>query len=311
VYLRDFVGDSGDRHTGVASASPDIILLTSEIQIPDTPQAMYGEGSGTENDNTLSESAVANQENYIYVRVRNRSGINATNMEATIYWAPAATLVTPNMWTLAGTTQIATVPGGDVLTVSNDPIKWIAPDAGHYCFVGLVGCPEDPAPPKPSEIQDWDHFLCYIRENNNITWRNSNVVDYSLLGPQFHPLFFRFPGAPDKARPMRLEVMSRLPKRAKVVLEGPLNLLSAMQQREVMTGSARRREVARITLTPWGNRVFAEVSLPAKSQTRLRLLVQIPTELQKHPYELAVRQLYQDQEVGRVTWRLTPKNAKR
>jgi hypothetical protein len=44
----------------------------------------------------------------------------------------------------------------------------------------------------------------------------------------------------------------------------------------------------------------------AKSKARLRLLAQIPKEARKRPYEVFVRQTFEGQEVGRVTWRLSP-----
>jgi hypothetical protein len=94
LYLRDFVGDVGDPHNGAISASPDVILRqTPEID----PQASFGEGSGTENVPTLGFEAEAGQDNFVYVRVRNRGSSVAANVEATVYWAPVATLVTPDL----------------------------------------------------------------------------------------------------------------------------------------------------------------------------------------------------------------------
>ena len=43
VYLRDFIGDVGDPHTGAISASPDVILRQTAVV---NPQASFGEGSG-------------------------------------------------------------------------------------------------------------------------------------------------------------------------------------------------------------------------------------------------------------------------
>jgi hypothetical protein len=36
----------------------------------------------------------------------------------------------------------------------------------------------------------------------------------------------------------------------------------------------------------------------------MRLLVHIPKQHRKRSYQIAVRQLWKDEEVGRVTWRL-------
>jgi hypothetical protein len=49
---------------------------------------------------------------------------------------------------------------------------------------------------------------------------------------------------------------------------------------------------------------FGEVLFPAKSRTEMRLLVHIPKQHRKRSYQIAVRQLWKDEEVGRVTWRL-------
>jgi Subtilase family len=144
LYLTDFVGDVGDPHTGAISASPDVILRqTAELD----PQASFGEGSGSENSPTLGFEAEAGQDNFVYVRVRNRGSSVAANVEATVYWAPVATLVTPDLWTVVGSTTLPSVPTGDLLTVS-DAIVWPSgaiPATGHYCFVALIGHAHDPA----------------------------------------------------------------------------------------------------------------------------------------------------------------------
>jgi hypothetical protein len=52
---------------------------------------------------------------------------------------------------------------------------------------------------------------------------------------------------------------------------------------------------------------FGEVPFPAKSRTAMRLLVHIPEEHRRRVFRIAVRQLWQGEEVGRVTWQLQPK----
>ncbi|MEM8688828.1 MAG: S8 family peptidase, partial [Pseudomonadota bacterium] len=181
VYIRDNVGDTGDPHSGSISASPDIILLPSTAA---DPQASFGQGSGTENNNALGFEAVAGQDNHLYARLRNRGGSNAANVDATIFWSPVSTLVTPDLWTLVGSTTLPNVPMGDQLTVSS-AITWPQaeiPGPGHYCFVGLVGTAQDPAP-GPADFLNFDNFRTFIRENNNVTWRNFNVVPSAPAGP--------------------------------------------------------------------------------------------------------------------------------
>lgn len=309
VYIRDFVGDTGDPHTGSISASPDIILLPAAVA---NPQTDFGEGSGTENSNTLGFEAEAGQDNFIYVRVRNRGGSPATNVVATVYRSPPATLVTPDLWTLVDSITIPNVPDGDLLTVS-DAITWPSaaiPAEGHYCFVGLVGTTGEPAP-SPADFLDWNNFQRFMRENNNVTRRNFNVVNNdpaaSSGGPAgFVALPFLAPGAPDKARRMRLEIVAKLPKGARVFLEAPLSFIDGLQVRAPSLKVDEERGTIRLPINPHGRQSFGEMLFPAKSRTNLRLLVQIPKELRGNQYQVYARQLYREQEVGRITWRLVP-----
>lgn len=305
VYLRDFVGDTGDVHSGAISASPDIILRTASVA---NPQSAFGEGSGTENSDSLGSSAEAGHDNFIYVRVRNRKGLPASAVTVTVYWSPPATLVTSDLWTLVGSTILPTVPAGNLLTVSN-AIVWPAakiPTSGHYCFIGLVGNAFDPAP-APADFLDLDHFQQFIRNNNNVSWRNFNVVA-SLPPPGAEPagfveLPFLSPGAPDKARRMQLEVVSRLPVGSKVLLEMPLGLFYRLTERPPAEID-KKREAARIPVNPIGTQRLGEALFPAGSRHALRLLVQVPVKFRQNPYELWVRQLLDGRELGRVTWRL-------
>ncbi len=309
VYIRDFVGDDGDPHAGAVSASPDIILRPTPV--PD-PQAAFGQGSGTENDNTLGSEATANQDNSVYVRVLNRGGAAATDVTATVYWAPVATLVTPNLWHLIGSVPIPNVPAGDVLTVS-DALTWpwaSMPGPGHYCFVGLIGTREDPAP-SPAAFMNWNNFVSFIRNNNNVTWRNFNVVS-NVPAPKpiegaprgYVVLPFLAPGPPDQGRKLGLEVVARLPEGARVILEAPAWLLDALGLR----GPHReaKRGVARLPIQAHGRQFLGRGLFPAGSMAALRLFVDIPERQRGHAHEIAVRHLDGTQEVGRVTWRLTP-----
>jgi serine protease len=308
IYLRDFVGDSGDPHAGAISASPDIIVRPNAVA---NPQAMFGQGSGTENDDTLGFEAEAGQDNYIYVRARNRGGVGAANPVATVYWSPVATLVTPNLWTPIGSGTIPAVPSGNQLTVSN-AIVWPAaaiPATGHYCFVGLIGTPADPAPGLAA-LSDWSNFTSFIRNNNNVTWRNFNVVNNvppsGGTPPGFVELPFLAPGAPDEARPFVLEVIARLPQGARLLLEAPMYLLDGLEEWSPVMEIDAKRNRGRLPLNPHGRCALRETLFPAESQSQLRLLADIPEELRRNAYDVAVRQLWQGEEVGRVTWRLSP-----
>ncbi|HJT51427.1 MAG TPA: S8 family peptidase [Nitrosospira sp.] len=313
VYLRDFIGDNGDPHLGAISASPDIILR--QMAVAD-PQGAFGAGSGTENDMTLGYEAEAGQDNFVYVRVRNRGGSAATDVTATVYWAPPSTLLTPDLWTLLGSTTLPHVPTGDLLTVSNG-ITWrtaAIPAPGHYCFVGILNTSGDPGP-APSDLLVWDNFTTFIRNNNNVTWRNFNVVN-NVPPPQaelsdYVPLPFLAAGAPDQARRMRLEIVPRLPAGAELVLELPPEFAERLRvrPRSIPPGEPYRPGSPRavyVSLHHCVRTSFPEVTFPAKARIPLRLLVKIPEPMRQHEFELFARQMYEGEEVGRITWRLSP-----
>jgi hypothetical protein len=311
VYLRDFVGDSGEPHAGAISASPDVILRPVAVT---NPQAAFGAGSGTENSSTLGYAVEAGQPNFIYVRVLNQGGAAAANVVATVYWSPVATLVTPDLWTLIGSVTIPTVPTGSVLTVSN-AITWPSaaiPASGHYCLVGIIDTAADPGP-SPGDLLDWDNFSRFIRENNNVTWRNFNVVDNDpsptpdpTVPKEFVALPFLAPGAPDRARLMQLEVVARLPQGAKVLFEAPADFIERAQLLTPAAHLMAKLGRVRVPVNASGRSKSRKLMFPAKARNRLRLLVHVPKKNRGQAYEIAVRQLYEASEVGRVTWHLAP-----
>jgi serine protease len=317
IYLRDFVGDNGDPHLGAISSSPDIILR--QIAVAD-PQTAFGAGSGTENDVTLGYEAESGQDNFVYVRVRNRGGTAAANVTATVYWAPPSTLLTPDLWTLLGTATLPTVPTGDLLTVS-DAIIWPAaavPAPGHYCFVSILNTPRDPGP-TPADLMDWNTFTTFIRSNNNVTWRNFNVVDNVPAAraepPGYVALPFFAAGAPDRARRMQLEIVPRLPTGSEIMLEMSPEFAERLRvcPHHLMSPDSPKPDstrVVHVVINPCGRLSFPPVAFPAKARIPLRLLVKIPEAMQKHQFELFARQTYEGEEVGRVTWRLVPPRAK-
>ena len=129
---------------------------------------------------------------------------------ANVYWSPPATLVTPIFGHSSGPNTIPIVPSGNVLTVSN-AITWQGKQyslAGHYCFVALIGTANGPRP------------LPAVFRTGTTTCSSSKTTIMLLGGismwltsiPRIKgpiTLPFLAPGAPDIARPMRLEVVSR------------------------------------------------------------------------------------------------------
>jgi len=303
IYLRDNVGDAGVvPSTGSISASPDIIARPSAVADPKTA---FGQGSGTENSNTLGYEVEAGQDNYIYVRMKNRGGAKADNAAATVYWSEVSTLVTPDMWTLVGTTPTVNVPQGDTLVVA-DPVTWAAgdiPGTGHYCFVGILDHPGDPAPPLPGPT-DWGGFLNCIRNLNNVTWRNFNVVDLdpSAAGdPAVMP--FVIAGAPDRRRVFDLEIVQHLGKGARVWLEVPMGLAKQfLEGRRWKYDIHRKNRTVRLLLPTAPRLYLPEMRFGKAARMKARFTVDGIKRGVHRGNWIAIRQLFKQEEVGRVTW---------
>lgn len=308
VYVRDFVGDVGDSHAGSISASPDVILRPEPV--PD-PQLAYGEGSMTENSSTLGYEAEAGQDNSIYLRVRNRGSAAAGPTVATVFWSEVAALVTPDMWTLVGSATLPSVPAANVLTVT-DEIVWPAaaiPAEGHYCFVATLDTAGDPAP-LLADLMNFDNFRSFIRNNNNVTWRNFNVVNHTPDPADPSAAFqFLIAGAPDRRALMALEVMAKLPANARLWLEAPIALLQNLKVRGSIVLVKGHKELGRIACMTNGVQRIGEMRFPAKFRARPRIIVELPKDARRHSgFQVSARQVFIEgglnEEVGRVTWHL-------
>ncbi|MGH4026866.1 MAG: S8 family peptidase [Pseudonocardiaceae bacterium] len=306
VYVRDNVADTGDSHTGFISASPDVILRPAPVA---NPQAAFGEGSGTELSDTLGFEAEFGQDNVIYVRVRNQGSTTAGSTTATVYWSPPSTLVTPNLWTLVGTVTLPSVPIGEVLTVSA-PLTWSSakiPAQGHYCLVAILSTAGDPGP-APTDFLNWTNFQTFIRENNNVTWRNFNVVD-SNPSPEADPagyvaLPFVVAGAPDEAREFAIELVNRVPGDADVLLELPLRFARDFKADLQIEKVDEKKDLAIARLASGGRVRFGPALIGAGAVNQLRFLVRLADPDQRG--RIMARQLSGKDEVGRVSWILAP-----
>lgn len=313
LYLRDHIGDDGDPTNGPVCTSPDIIVRRTAVA---DPRASFGTGSGTENDSMLSDDVDPAFDHQLYVRVLNRGGTEAADVSVDIYWAPPATLVTPNLWNLIGTADLASVPAGGVIEVSR-AVSWSSasiPSAGHYCFVAVAGNDYDPKA-TPAAFPDFDAFVAFIHNNNSVAWRNFNVLVGlpSATEPSEHPeeptpdgfyaLPFWVPGAFDTARRFQLEAIGSLPAGSRAFLEAPARFANLLRARPSEIEYDKHNKTARIPLHPSGTQRLGEAMLHARNVAPCRLLVSIPEHSRRYVYDFAIRQMYKGREAGRITWR--------
>ncbi len=311
VFVRDFVGDSGDLNEEAHATCPDVFVLTAPAV---DPNLEYGEGSGRE-DEAPPADVVSGVDQFVHVRLRNRGAVDVANVDATVYWSPPSSLLDPTDWTLVGTITIPLVPADGSLTVS-DAITWPAaavPASGHYCFVVLVGHPADPAP-QPAQFVEWSRFERYVRVNNNVGWRNFHVVEYGAFTDAVAPLYmalpFRIVGAWDDHRAMGFEIGGQLPRSASLRLELPaeaFDLLRLPRRRGVEVANDANR--LQYPIPPRFE--IREIPLPRGTRIHARLLVHVPDRWRVFHYDVFARQTHHGEEVGRITWRLSPPRSRR
>lgn len=308
VYLRDNVGDDGSVPTaGAISASPDIIVVPDPVADPNTA---FGEGSGTENANNLGSQVQGGQDNFIYVRMKNRGGTDANGVRAQVFWSPVSTLVTPALWNAIGTTAPVDVPVGDTLVVT-DALLWPSagvPATGHYCFVGILDHPADPTPVLPSPT-DFDGFRAFIRNQNNVTWRNFNVVE-AVEEPSADPSVHNFLIAnfPKERRYFDFVIQRRLSREVRVTLDVPAAMAKAFVvglEMDYKLDKARQRAQFVLPSAPYMR--VPRVLLPADARLDCRISFKGVAKHARAGQSLSISQVFESEEVGRVTWRFERK----
>jgi len=116
----------------------------------------------------------AGQVNYVHVLVRNRSNVRAYDTPVKVYFANASTgLSWPIHWTQIGNPQI--IPTLDPNQTAEIVVQWTPTQTGHFCLLSRLDTPQDPM--TFTETIDIEYN---VRYNNNIVWKNVNVVDLVL-----------------------------------------------------------------------------------------------------------------------------------
>lgn len=311
LVVRDNLSDNGTIHSGTLSTSPDIIVRPENSVA--NPQAAFGGGNPNMGNANLGTNEITRQDQDIFVRVFNRGGSNATNAQATVYWSPPSTLVTPNMWNLIGTSTplaAAIMPNPSSMTVLNR-VNWDSslasfPGPGHYCFIAVVHSAQDPNPiPDHTEITrqlTFDEFRDLIRTHNNIAWRNFNIGPLPPSGSNMM-MSFVAPGAFDEDRAMQLEVGADFPPGTQFRLEGKAGFVNALVKGYFEEGPEGK---VQLPLSPYRLNRFKEIPFPARSLNTLQLIARLPEIHEQRTYEIFARQCYKGEEVGRITWQVVP-----
>jgi hypothetical protein len=297
VYIRDNLQDTGVEPLvgGGLSISPDV---NPYQQLLVDPQGTLGTPAAEAQDN-LFQTVKFGQTNYIYLRLQNR-GNAAAVADVDLYYSVPTTLPTPASWTLIGSLTTPAIVPGEFRVVG--PITWNqVPQPGHYCFVAVLGTSGNPKP-NFQGIQTINDFYTFIRQNNNATWKNFDVINVPPGGKIKFPFWIQ--GWPKIDYRGDLEIiLGKLPKGAKVHLEIAKQLKEKTKHVRMKAATARGR-LATFHVTPTGIAALRNMHLKAGIRSRASLVITLPHSTKPGAYDVAVLQKINGKEVGRVTRRL-------
>lgn len=297
IYLRDNLQDSGVEPLvgGGISASPDINHYRQEVS---DPQGVLGTPAAEVQD-TLFEMIESGQENYIYLRLQNR-GYAAAQVDVDVYYTLPSTLPTPGNWKLIDSFTTPPIVPGEFKVVG--PVVWNQiPKKGHYCFIAVLGNAQDPKPDLGA-IHTIDEFYSFVREHNNVTWKNFDTDDVFAGGYKKYDFWIQ--GWPRIAYISDLEIdLSELPDGCKVQLQ----LLKRLTEGAVAEGMMKTEEVERYTtfdLQPHGYAALRNIQLKTSDRSQATLVITLPETIPDGAYQISLQQKVGGKEMGRVTKRL-------
>ena len=119
------------------------------------------------------ENSEFGQTNWAYVKLDNGGPTSSGNLER--YYADASTSLTwQSAWTLISSQPVSTVQNrfSEIVEFRWDNL----PGLGHYCLLARWNSPLD----DPMTNTEGPNIEANVRGNNNIVWRNLNIVDLIL-----------------------------------------------------------------------------------------------------------------------------------
>ncbi len=299
LHMRDNLQETGIEPSVGASLcrSPDVNHYRQELI---NPQATLGSPAAQGQDN-LFEDIEIGQNNYVYVRVRNR-GYSASDAEVDVYWTLPSTLPTPASWNFLGTINVPSV-APDEFKVAG-PLTWHAADipaSGHYCFIAILGNAQDPMPDH-SGISNSAEFHDFIRNNNNVVWKNFDVEN--AFAGSYHRFEFQIQGWPRIPYPTDLEIdVSDLP----AGVEAELRILKRLATGTTVQGlslASETEKYRRYRVTSPSLGALRDIPLKTSDNTQATLYITLPDDTPDGAYEVSVVQKIEGLEMGRVTKQL-------
>jgi hypothetical protein len=302
VYMRDSVSDTGvEPYSGSAMCwSPDIIARKDTVADPDTEF-----GVGKLDDANLGESIEYGQKNYVYVRLHNR-GVVPDDVTVSVFWTEASTFIHPSTWNLIDKLEVKNISPNEHRVAG--PVVWPSsqvPSIGHYCLIGVVNSERDPIsiPTSYASIED---YLKFVRDHNNICYRNTTVED-AIPGETDPSSSFCLRGLPDRGDRFRMEIRHALPDRTRLDILIAKTLPGFERVIERRRGRKTIRFLSRETpfrIDDGKPLILDNVFLKRDEEVPVEVKLKLPRTVPPGRYVLYADQYLGDVHLGRVNYML-------
>lgn len=300
---------------------PDLFLRRSlDIECRDvtcmSPDVFLCEDADKVDVDSLDVPTYLNSESHpMHVRVRNLGGRdgNTANVAVSFYVGPAATLLTPERWAFAGSKVDSVgkiIPrGGRAVALSSLVVS--TPAGTRSSLMAILTYRDSVEPlveplldPLAGKSFDWEAFLDLL-DDGEVGCRNVHGV--SLGSSDKSEVEFSITGAMDRERTFDLEVVQHLPQGVQVSLDLPAVLAASLRQRQSWGGEMSLAETTpgrRLLALPAIPRLlFRDVVVRQGASHDAYLVFENPEMLNWAGHSVAIRQLWQGREVGRITWK--------
>ena len=232
------------------------------------------------------QNPVFGSPNWVYVKMHN-GGSAAASGNLELYWANASVSLTwPGSWTLLSSVPVSGFASHTTKVVE---VPWSSlPSAGHYCLVARWNSVAD-----PMAISEGLDINANVRANNNLIWRNLNIVELppdasgdatlNVMNPDREndtiSIVIRSPSNPGKASFLAV---------GQVLVEFDEALLKAWQEGG-SRGTGFRIEGNRLVIGS-GGATFENLILPYQRGGRLKLVFRRLPATPKMEYLVDVEQ---------------------
>jgi len=224
------------------------------------------------------------QDEFINVKLHNGGDPAAGTLE--VYGARASTALSwPDDWSMLA--SIPTSIPGHASTIVEAP--WTPAAAGHYCLVARWVSAAD-----PMTTPEGTNLNANVRANNNLIWRNVNIID--LVSGASSTAEFIVRNVDQQAGQFRLSIRPLTQHSASFVADGRITLtlpreLLGYWSRSHYAGSGFRRSGANLIVISTSGAVLDRLRLPPRFEATVRITFERPaTRYSRDEYELDVVQ---------------------